>query len=372
GQFKNWFYSLLAMSVALENKAPFKKLLGYGSVRDEKGEEMHKSKGNAIEFNEAAEKIGVDVMRWLYLRTKPEHNVNFGYHVADDIRRFFHLRLWNVYSFFVTYANIDKWKPGNKQFKPSNVLDKWVLSRLHGSVKNITDALERFDAADAASTLEIFVVNDLSNWYVRRIRERVSPAVINSQDKADAYQTLWLVLTTISKILAPMLPFIAEEIFTNLTRVESVHLADWPSSDRNFVDDNLEKQMVEARQIVEAGHGIRKDKGIKVRQPLSSLSYKLAKKLDQSIEKIIGEELNVKEVRFDSKQKEKVVFDTKLTSVLEKEGEARDLIRRVQEKRKEAGVTFSDEVLVYLPSWPREFGELIKRETLAKKLLRGD
>ena len=169
-----------------------------------------------------------------------------------------------------------------------------------------------------------------------------------------------------------MIPFIAEEIFTNLTGEGSVHLTSWPDIDSSFVDEDLEKQMEEARQVVEAGHGVRKDKGIKVRQPLSSLSYKLAKKLDQSIEKIIGEELNVKEVKFDLKQKEKVVFDTKLTNDLEEEGEARDLIRKVQEKRKEAGVAFSDEVLVYLPSWPGKFEELIKRETLAKKLLRGD
>lgn len=374
GQFKNWFYSLIAMSAGLENKAPFKNLLGHGMVKDEKGEEMHKSKGNAIEFNEAAEKIGVDVMRWLYLRTNPEHNVNFGFHVADEVRRGFHLRLWNVYAFFTTYAALDKWQPQKGIFKPNHVLDRWILSRLYRSIKNITQALDtpNFQANEAVALAEGFVVSDLSNWYVRRIRDRVGPIASKTDDKNDAYQTLWVVLKQYSKILAPMIPFITEEIYTALTEEESVHLADWPLVNEELIDQNLEKEMEKAREIVEVVHSIRKEKGIKVRQPLSLLTYKLTKKLDLQIEQILEDELNVKNVKFDSRQKEEVVLNTRLTQELKEEGQARELIRQIQEKRKEAGVDFDAAVTVYAPSWPKKFEGMIKRETLARELVCGE
>lgn len=373
GQFKNWFYSLIAISTGLENTAPFKSLLGHGMVRDEKGEEMHKSKGNAIEFNEAAEKIGVDVMRWLYLRTNPEHNVNFGYHAADDTRRFFHLRLWNVYSFFVTYANIDKWASGNNKFQPTAALDKWIFSRMHRSLKNITEALERYDASDATSDAETFVVNDLSNWYVRRIRDRVSPATTDEKSKNDVYQTLWIVLSTYTKVLAPMIPFITEEIYKNLTGKESIHLEDWPEVDEKFIDNDLEEQMIRVRELAEIGHSLRKEHKIKVRQPLISFTYgEKFKKMPKELETILAEELNVKQVMFD----EKIDFsanwrkslDITITPDLEKEGTVRDLIREIQQKRKEAKVAFNDTVKVKLPAWPKEFEDLIKRETLAREL----
>ncbi len=371
GQFKNWFYSLLAMSVALSGVAPFKKLLGYGSVRDEKGEEMHKSKGNAIEFNVAAEKIGVDVMRWLYLRTKPEHNVNFGYHVADDVRRFFHLRLWNVYSFFITYANIDNWKPNKEEFKPTNVLDKWIFSRMHGSMVKITEALEGYDAAEAAGLAEIFIVNDLSNWYVRRIRERVGPAAVNGKDKNDAYQTLWEVLSTYTKLLAPMIPFMTEEIYKNLTDKESIHLEDWPEADEKFIDDSLEVQMTQVRGLAEIGHSLRKEHKLKVRQPLNLFTYgEKYKKLPPELENALKAELNVKNIKFDDKHPSSM--DWKLTPELEEEGKARDLIREIQQKRKEAKVAYNDKISVYLPSWPQEFEEMIMVETLANKLIKGN
>jgi len=372
GQFKNWFYSLIAMSAGLENKAPFKNLLGHGMVKDEKGEEMHKSKGNAIEFNESAEKIGVDVMRWLYLRTNPEHNVNFGYHVADEIRRYFHLRLWNVYTFFVNYAQIDNWKPKSVKFNPNNILDRWILSRLARSVGIIQKALEKYDAVLAVNEAESFVVDDLSNWYVRQIRSRVGPTVKNGESKDDAYQNLWIILTTYARVLAPMIPFMSEEIYTNLAKVESVHLTNWPEINNSDIDSNLEKQMKKAREIVEAAHAIRKKRKIKVRQPLNLLSYKVGRKLNSETEKVIASELNVKRVKFNSSQKEKVRLDIRITDQLKKEGEARDLVRRIQEKRKELGVAFNSRVIVYAPNWPKEFEKFIKSETLAVKIQKGD
>lgn len=375
GQFKNWFYSLIAMSVGLENIAPFKNLLGHGMVRDEKGEEMHKSKGNAVEFNEAAEKIGVDVMRWLYLRTDPEHNVTFGYHVADGTRRFFHLRLWNVYSFFATYANIDKWTPSDKKFQPTFVLDRWIFSRMHGSIKNVTEALKRYDASDAVGDAEVFIVNDLSNWYVRRIRDRVSPAATDKKSKKDAYQTLWSVLSTYTKVLAPMIPFMTEDIYKNLTDKESIHLEDWPEADEKFMDNSLEEQMVQVRELAEIGHSLRKEHKIKVRQPLNSFTYgEKYKKLPAELEGILKAELNVKKVDFNDERP--FSFDWILTTELKTEGKVRDLIREIQQKRKEAKVAFNERVNVKIPNsdWPKEekIHNLIKQETWASKLIKAD
>ncbi len=369
GQFKNWFYSLLAMSTALDNTAPFKTLLGHGAVRDEKGSEMHKSKGNAIWFDEAAEKMGVDVMRWVYLRVNPELNVNFGYHVADEVRRFFHIRLWNIYSFFVNYASLDKWQPNEDEiFNPKNVLDRWILSRVSKVILTIEDSLVKYDAAKAVETAEKFVVDELSNWYVRRIRDRVGPTVENTEDKKAAYETLWLVLTNITIALSPMMPFMTEEIYRNLTGKESVHLEVWPLSP-GLIDEGLEEQMSRAIEISGEIHGLRKKENIKVRQPLSQAEY-FGEKLSEEIEGLITAETNVKKIVNNSSLKE-VKLDMKITPQLKAEGEARDIVRQIQEARKEAACELDEFVIVELPNWPKEFEDYIKNETLAKKLQQG-
>ena len=376
GQFKNWFYSLIAMGTALKNTNPFKTVLGFASVRDEKGEEMHKSKGNAIEFNEAADKIGVDVMRWLYLRTNPEHNVNFGYGVADEIRRFFHLRLWNVYSFFVTYASIDNWKPNPEKFIPENALDKWILSRMSGSIKNITSAIEKYDAANAAGHAEIFVINDLSNWYVRRIRDRVGPSVQDGQDKNDAYQTLWTVLTTYSKVLAPFIPFMTEEIYTNLTDEESVHLTDWPEVDKSLIDKKLEIDMRNGMEVASLIHMRRKMNDIKVKIPLKEFPYKGPEQLSKKIEEVVKGEGNVYDLVYKGKE-EFYSSDDKFgianESNLDMEaGRAREIVRKIQEERKKMGTKPNDQIEVVLEDWPKEFEDLIKRKALIRSLTKGD
>lgn len=375
GQFKNWFYSLIAMSTGLVNLAPLKNLLGHGLVRDEKGEEMHKSKGNAIEFDEAAEKIGVDVMRWLYLRTKPENNVNFGYHQADEIRRLYFLRLWNVYLFLTTYAKIDQWSPSQKQFTSTQVLDRWIVSRFNNCLAQVTKALDglttkRFDAAQAAADAESFI-DDLSNWYVRRIRDRVGPTAEDGQDKNDAYQTLWLVLVQFSQLLAPIVPFVSEEIYRNLTGEESVHLAPWPKVNNKLIDNSLEKEMVLAREIVEAAHSRRKVVGLKVRQPLASLVYQASQKLSGEVEKVIAAEINVKRVEFGKKSSiVKITLGTEITDQLKKEGQARDLVRQIQELRKKESLPLAAKIVVLAPSWPSEFEEVIKNQTLSSKIVK--
>jgi len=360
GQFKNWFYSILAMSTVLEGKSPFKVLQSYALVRDEKGEEMHKSKGNAIWFDEAAEKMGVDVMRWMYLTQNPELNLNFGYKTADEIRRRFHLMLWNVYNFFVTYANINKFEIRNLKFEFKNVLDRWILSRLNNLIKVVTASLEEYDAYTASESIEKFV-NDFSTWYIRRSRNRVGNEFFN---------TAYIVLLTLAKLLAPFTPFLAEEMFKNLSDQESVHLQAWPEPESEKINHDLEKKMAIVREIVEMGHAKRKQAEIKVRQPLSKFEIRNLKfEIKDELVRLIKDELNVKEVEFkDGEGDLQVDLDTTITPELKEEGEAREIIREIQEKRKEAGCKLDEKISVGLPSWPKRLEEDIKRKTLASDL----
>lgn len=370
GQFKNWFYSLIALSTALEYKAPFKTLLGHGQVRDEKGEEMHKSKGNAIWFDEAADKMGVDVMRWVYLRTNPEHNVNFGYNVADETRRKVFLILWNVYVFFITYAKLDKWQPTKtEKLSFSDSLDKWVISELNQLIGKVNKDLGKYDAYSASRSIEKFII-DLSTWYVRRIRGRVGPTAKNGEEKDNTYLVLFITLTKLSQLMAPFTPFISEEMFKNLTGELSVHLTDFPQPNKNMVNKDLSNKMEQIRKLSESAHSIRKDKGVKLRQPLSSFTYgKEQEKISSDLEQILAEELNVKKVVYESGKSP--AFDFKLTTELSEEGEARDIIRSIQEKRKESGCVLDELITVELPEWPKEFEEYIKKETLTKDIKKG-
>jgi len=370
GQFKNWFYSLLAMATVLEDSQPFKTVLGFATLLAEDGRPMHKSLGNAIEFNEGADKIGVDVMRWMYVTQNPADNLLFGYHKADEVRRKFHLMLWNIYNFFVTYANIDKFKSQKSAVKSQNVLDRWILSRLNQLIQTVTQSLEKYDAFTASHAIEDFV-NDLSTWYVRRSRNRIGPTAPDGKDKNACYQTLDEVLVTLTKILAPFTPFLAEEIYKNLTDKESVHLEDWPMAKESLIDKNLEEEMALVRQICEHGHAVRKEAKIRVRQPLSSAKCKVqSAKLDNELIQLIKDELNVKEIEWiEGKGEPKVELDLKLTPKLKAEGEARELVRQVQELRKEKDCRLDEKIVIYCPSWPKEFENEIKKQTLAVKLI---
>jgi isoleucyl-tRNA synthetase len=370
GQFKNWFYSMIAMSTVLAGASPFKTVLGFATLMGEDGKPMHKSLGNLIEFNEAAEKAGVDVMRWIFVTQNPQANLNFGYHLADEVKKRFFLIWWNAYNFFVTYANIDKWVPDKKSelAKLTNVLDRWIISRIQGLIKKVTSGLEKYDAT-VSREIERFVIDDFSTWYIRRIRERIGPSATGGKDKNDAYQTLYYCLTTLAKLTAPFLPFTSEEIYKNLTGEESVHLANFPTSDPGLVDKNLEVQMQQVRELVEIGHSMRKQKGVKVRQPLAAATYgRKFSQLPQELEDLVENELNIKKVEYNPKID--FSFDWELTPNLKKEGEARELIRKIQDKRKESGVAFDDQIIAFLPSWPREFADLIKKETLARQLVK--
>jgi len=364
GQFKNWFYSLIAMSTVLENTNSFKTVLGHGTVLGEDGQAMHKSMGNAIDFNEGAEKMGVDVMRWLFISHNPAENLLFGYKTADEVRRRFHLLLWNIYNFFISNALISQWQPKESKKTSQNILDRWLFSRLHNLIKQTTTSLENFDAFSATIKIEKFV-NDFSTWYVRRSRDR----------KEDCYATFYHVLVTLAKLLAPFTPFLAEEIFKNLTDRESVHLEEWPEFETKLIDENLEKQMEEVRKICELAHAVRKETKIKVRQPLSELTITNGGiKISEDLKQLIKDELNVKKtVVKEGKGELKVSLDTQITPELKAEGEARELVRQIQDLRKKAGCRLDEKIKVAGPNWPKDknLQNYIKKETLATELLSG-
>jgi isoleucyl-tRNA synthetase len=324
GQFRNWFYSLLAMSTIVEDREPFRCCFGYALLRDEQGEEMHKSKGNAVWFEDAAERMGVDVMRWLFCRHNPVANLNFGWHSGDEVRRGFILTLWNTYSFFVTYANIDRFTPGAAAVKPRSELDRWILSSLNQLVDAVTADLEGFDSATATHRVESFA-EDLSNWYVRRSRRRFWKSE-DDADKRAAYDTLYTCLFTLSRLLAPFIPFLAEEMYQNLVRShddsapESVHLCDWPEADLSLVDPCLDEETRLVMRLVSLGRAARSKAGIKVRQPLARAYVKVrARPEEQAARRLEGQildELNVKEMVFVKDEGEFVDFQVRPNAAL--------------------------------------------------------
>ena len=315
GQFRNWFYSLLAMGTVLDNSPPFLENFSYASLHAEDGREMHKSWGNSIEFNEAADKMGVDVMRWLYCAHKPENNLLFGYHRAEETRRRFIIPFWNVYSFFTTYAEIDGWAPEIKNFdkdtpegptpKSENPLDRWILGRLNQAVEQVNKEFENSNAYNATLVFET-MLDDLSNWYVRRSRRRYWKTETD-QDKNTAYATLWHVLVKMSRTLAPVIPFLTEDIYQNLVRSvfpearESVHHTLWPEADTKVIDQKLIDQMKLARETASQGLSARSNAGIKVRQPLAQVLVYVKEgraELDAELIEIVQDELNVKDLVF--------------------------------------------------------------------------
>lgn len=342
GQFKNWFYSLLVMSVVLENTNPVKTIFGYASVRDEKGEEMHKSKGNAIWFDEAVEKLGADPMRWLYFRQNPAYNLNFGYKAVEEVGRKL-LTFWNTFVFFRTYTTENEMPKKSTLPKSRYLLDRWIVSRLNNLIAKVTRNLDGYQTAAAAAAIEKFFIDDLSLWYVRRSRQRFQKPK-NKKDKKEAGETLYWVILNLAGLMAPVVPFLAEEIYRSLKlkdMSDSVHLTDWPQSDKKLINSELEKKMVEVRKIVTLALAERAKAGIKVRQPLACLQLanrKLAK--DKELLELIKGEVNVKKISFGRTLK----LNAKITPQLKEEGIIREITRQIQEMRKKAGLKPQDKI----------------------------
>ena len=472
GQFRNWFYSMLAMSTIVERRAPFRTVQTYATLFAEDGRAMHKSWGNMIEFNEAADTMGVDVMRWMFCAHKPETNLLFGYHRADETRRRFLIPLWNVYSFFVTYANLDSWRPGRAKVALAE-LDRWMLARLNQVVARVTEAMDGYDPYAATLAVEP-LLDDLTNWYVRRSRRRFWKSE-HDADKEAAYATLYQVLLTMAKLLAPIVPFVTEVMYQNLARYvdegpeESVHHCPWPRVDQAAIDQELLDRMDLAKRVAGLGRSARSAANVKLRQPLARALVYVgdgrkggAADLSASLADLVADELNVKQIEFVESEaglveyeigllpnllgpkhgprfprlrqaiaalspdearalagrlraglgasveledggpaiellpeetevrlhgqeghalaEERgliVAIEVELTPDLEREGLARDLVRRIQTLRKEADYELDDRIVTYydgdeeMASIVDEWAEYVQAETLSVDLVQG-
>jgi len=340
GQFKNWFYSMLVMSTVLEKTSPFKTLFGYGTLLGEDGTPMHKSKGNLVVFDDAAERVGADTMRWLFSNHVPEQNLNFPRIPTDEdmekaaqtgvpvrlsekwmlVRRALN-KIWNVYGFLVTYANIDGFDPTRYSMPAAqrSELDRWILSELQQTIRAVTEGLEQYDSAKPSAVMQDFL-EDLSNWYLRRSRERFWKTGTDN-DKIAAYLTLYECLTTLVTLLAPFLPFVTEELYQNLVRsvdpqaAASVHLRDWPQVNEELIDEALTRETHLVMRVVGLGHSAREKAQIKVRQPLNALYVRAAHAgEEEALQRLQGqvlEELNIKQLRLMSDDSDMLAYTLK-------------------------------------------------------------
>lgn len=305
-QTRGWFYSLHAISTLLNDQLSFKNVICLGLILDGKGEKMSKSRGNVADPWDVLNKHGADAMRWyLYTASPPGQERRYSSELVSEVVRNFTLTLWNTYSFFVTYANLDGWKPDASVKPQYSDLDRWLRSSLHSLVRDVTEALENYDVLGATRPIETFV-DQLSNWYLRRSRRRFWKSE-SDDDKQAAYATLYEALVTLSKLLAPTMPFMAEELYQNLVRgvdanaAESVHLARWPEYDPTVIDERLNREMALVMKLASVGHAARNKANRKVRQPLAEAAFSVGNaeemRVVEAYADLLEDELNVKKVR---------------------------------------------------------------------------
>ena len=371
-QTRGWFYSLLAEATILFGQNAYRNVICLGLVVDVEGKKASKSRGNALDPTYLFDTFGADALRWFFFTSPVGENYRTGEGPLQQVVRQFLLTLWNVYSFFVTYANIDGFAPGREAPVPlpeRSVLDRWLLSRLSHLVETVDRALERYDVNAAARPIQEFV-EDLSNWYVRRSRRRFWKSESDA-DKLGAYQTLYETLVTLSRLLAPFTPFLADALHRNLVEGRSAHLADFPVPDEEARDRALEEEMAQARAAVQAGLAKRDEARIKVRQPLPALT--VTRELLPEVAAIVRDELNVKELRLGAE----LALDTTITEELRLEGMARDAVRMVQDLRKRSGLRIEDRIRLRYdgsPDWMEafeRFGDTVGAETLAVEMVAG-
>jgi isoleucyl-tRNA synthetase len=392
-QTRGWFYTLHAIATILniEKKVPagnaFKNVICLGHILDAKGKKMSKSRGNVIEPMEVMDKYGADMLRWmLFSINQPGLPKKFDLKGMNDIMNRVFRMLWNSYYFFVMYANIDQYQATYVKHKKSenkNLLDRWIVSELNMLIKEAGMHLEKYDIYGPTKLIENFIDN-LSNWYIRRSRKRFWKSE-NDTDKKQAYETLHYVLTELSKLMAPFTPFVSEEIYKNMTQEESVHLADFPKADEELIDAELNEQMQITRRFVKLGLAARAKAGIKVRQPLSD--FLVNQSVDEDLMDLIRDEVNVKKVRFvGSVEQEPGIYteeegnwmvglNVSISEDLRLEGEARELIRRIQEIRKRAGFDVDNRIMLSYTGGSRifaKFGDMIAKEILAEGVMEGE
>src|SRR3989344_6120594 len=349
-QIRLWFYSMLFMSTTLKNISPYKSVFLYEKVYDEKGKPMHKSAGNAIWFDDAVEKMGADVMRWIYSFQNPSVNLNFGYGAAREAKRDLDV-IWNLGNYVNLYCN-------SKKGEADNIASRWIISRRESAKENVTNYLERLQPAQAISEIKQFLIEDLSRTYGQLIRDELENKEVQS--------VLFNSFLDGIKLLSPFLPFIAEKLYQNLNgKEESVFLENWPVSNKKLINKDLEKNMKEAKEIIQEILAQRDQAKIGVRWPLPNVLITLedAKSLAH-FEDIIKKQVNVKKVTFKSGKRE-ITLDTKMTEELEREGYVRELTRRIQELRKKAKLKKEDKIKLTV-STKENFLENFKEELKEK------
>ncbi|PJC00251.1 MAG: isoleucine--tRNA ligase, partial [Candidatus Moranbacteria bacterium CG_4_9_14_0_8_um_filter_41_43] len=376
-QTRAWFYYQHVIGTAIKESNTFQNVIVNGIVLAEDGKKMSKRLKNYPDPMEILNKYGADALRY-YLLSSPvvsAENLNFSERDLTDIVRNVFRMLWNSYSFFTTYASIDDWEPKENTQPSRNLLDRWILSELQLLIQEVDNAMGVYELNRATRAFAPFIDN-LSNWYIRRNRKRFWKNE-NDNDKEQAYQTLYDVLVTLSKVMAPFTPFLSEEIYRNLTGEESVHLADFPTVDEKLIDKKLMEDMMVTRSLITQGLELRAKAGIKVRQPLANVTIIVASLPDIFFE-IICEELNVKEViatvEDSLKMDGNIILDTNITPELKLEGEAREIIRALQEGRKKALFNVEDRIdLGYTGKENvfEKFSDMIAKEVLAQKTENG-
>ncbi|MBX4211244.1 MAG: class I tRNA ligase family protein [Candidatus Yanofskybacteria bacterium] len=355
-QTRGWFYTLLAIGTLLEKGNPYRNVISLGHVLDDKGKKMSKSKGNVVAPNELMDAVGVDAARWYFYTVNPPGEPKlFKIQDVQDRLRGFIMTLYNCMRFFELYKS-----EAPTQWEAKHLLDKWILSRLNAVLLEVTTSLDAYDPTIASRALEKFVVDDFSNWWLRRSRKR-----------SQAHGLLRHLLIEIAKMSAPFIPFTAEEMYLNLRNnemPESVHLEDWSEVAKRAITAKLEEHMKRVQEIVTAGLALRKEKQLKVRQPLQSITV-VGGKLDKDLEELVKDELNVKEVKYSKKGE--LTFDYEINQELQNEGYAREVMRQIQDMRKEAGYQFDEKVLAHWHSDDKEltdaithWSEQIQKETV--------
>ncbi|MCA9348499.1 class I tRNA ligase family protein, partial [Candidatus Saccharibacteria bacterium] len=368
-QVRAWFYYMNAVNVGLFGRSAFKTALVHGTLAGNDGRKMSKSFGNYTDPNELMDTYSADSLRLLFLSSPLLNGEDFSLidkDVADVARKL--SMIWNMYDFFTMYAEVDGWEWDGNHEDPSslhkNILDRWIVSRVHQLTEEVERHMDNYDIPNAVKPILPFL-DDASNWYVRRSRRRFWKSG-DDEDKNNAYRTLHYVLVQLSMILAPFTPFLAEELYQNLTGGESVHLLDWPKA--GHVDEILIDEMKEVRSFVNEALAIRAKEGIKVRQPLQLITIP---KTGQTVDyiDILTEELNIKKVVVDDKKD--LSLDLELTPDLVKEGLMREVIRVVQNARKQAGLNVDDRIKLDLYSNDKELIEAINsnKEIIALETL---
>lgn len=345
-QTRAWFYYLHTIGIAIKKSPAFKNVIVNGIVLAEDGKKMSKRLQNYPDPSAVLNKYGADSLRF-YLLTSAvmqAENLNFTQKDLATLSQGMFRMLWNAYSFFILYANTEKWET-SKSCSSQNILDRWIIAELNLLTKSVNELMEKYDLTKSSRAFIEFI-DKLSNWYVRRSRQRFkSPDVAQ---KNEALSTLHLVLTQLAQLLAPFAPFMSEEIYKNLTGEESVHLSDYPETKEEEIDRELIIKMSEIRSLVEQGLSLRAASKIRVRQPLASASLK--NNCQKDFQEIIKEELNVKEIIIDSKLEKEINLDTNLTAALQEEGELRDVIRAIQDLRKKNNLNPADQVDLFYTS----------------------